>query len=102
MATFYGHLVGNRGPTTRTGSAKSGIEASLQSYDGSVQTMLTYDVKTGALMVEISTAQGSKRWGDLIFRGTFKEFEDMCRNYRPTQPETTRVLEGGFKCTLRK
>ncbi len=41
MSKFYGQINGGRGTATRTGH--QGIRASVQSYDGSVITELTYN-----------------------------------------------------------
>lgn len=40
MSYFYGYLTGNRGPTTRTGSRKSGIRAHLRSWNNDVYASL--------------------------------------------------------------
>ena len=80
MSTFYGQVEGMRGAATRCGSRDSHIFASLQSYDGSVQTELYYD-NDGALSIQVYTAEGSRKYGRTIFRGTVEEFESMCLAY---------------------
>ena len=78
MSTFYGQLQGSRGTATRCGTENSGIEASLQSWHGSMQVMLSHD-ENGELYVEVSTANGSTRFGSMVFRGTFERFKAMCQ-----------------------
>jgi hypothetical protein len=53
MAKFYGQVQGNRGAATRMGHQS--IKASVQSYDGSVITELSYN-KEGQLLVDVSVA----------------------------------------------
>lgn len=43
MAALYGRMQGNRGEVTRMGSANSGIESRLETWDGSIKTELTAD-----------------------------------------------------------
>ena len=40
MAHFYGTVKGNRGGTSRLGSAKSGLDVSAQSYHGDVHVFM--------------------------------------------------------------
>jgi hypothetical protein len=70
MAKFYGSIQGSRGAATRIGH--SNIKSSVQSYDGSVITYLSYDEDT--LMVEVCVAKESTTYGRRIFYGTFDEF----------------------------
>lgn len=77
MAKFYGSLQGNRGTVTRTGS--SVIKASVQSWDGSLISYMSYDKdrdnpKEEKLMVEICVSKESSSYGSRIFYGTFEEF----------------------------
>ncbi len=72
MSKFYGSIQGNRGAATRGGSLASGIKGSVQSYDGSVITELTY--KEDTLMVRVLTSERSSSYGSTIFYGTFDEF----------------------------
>lgn len=73
MATFYGQVSG-MGSTaaTRTGSKRSGIRSSAQSYDGSIITELRYN-KDDELVVSIDVAEGSSVWGKTVFTGTLAE-----------------------------
>lgn len=57
MSTFYGTLQGNRGEVTRCGDSRSGIRASVQSWDGSVITYL-YEAD-GTVYAQIYAAPGS-------------------------------------------
>ena len=70
MAKFYGSIQGNRGEATRMGH--SSIKSSVQSYDGSVITYLSYE--GDKLMVEVCTSDESSSYGRRIFYGTFDEF----------------------------
>ena len=78
MSEFYGQVVGNSGPASRTGSNRSGIHVSAQSYDGSVQVKLRRD-KDGGLQVRVSTSHGSDLYGDEVFVGSLERFEQMCK-----------------------
>ena len=72
MAKFYGSIQGNRGEATRLGH--SSIKSSVQSYDGSVQTELTYS-ECGELMLRVTIAENeSSSYGKTVFYGSFKEF----------------------------
>lgn len=71
MSKFYGTLEG-AGKTAATRRGFTSIKASAQSWDGSVQTELTYEEDT--LMVRVSTDKGSSSYGSTIFYGTFEEF----------------------------
>jgi hypothetical protein len=70
MAKLYGSIQGNRGAATRMGHSL--IKSSVQSYDGSVITYLSYD--EDKLMVEVCVAKESTTYGRRIFYGTFDEF----------------------------
>lgn len=70
MSKFYGQVFGGRGTATRCGHRF--IKTSVQSYDGSVQTELSYE--GDELMVRVSTATESSCYGSTIFYGTFEEF----------------------------
>ena len=71
MAKFYGTIQGNRGAATRMGHSL--IKSSVQSYDGSVITYLSYD--EDKLMVEVCVSDESSSYGKRIFYGTFEEFK---------------------------
>lgn len=73
MSAFYGMVQGNRGSATRGGSRASGFKSSVQSYDGSIITYLSYD-KDDNLMVTIETSDASACYGNQIFYGTFEEY----------------------------
>lgn len=71
MAKFYGQINGGRGTATRTGHHN--IRTSAQSYDGSIQTELSYNDE-GKLMVRVDTSDCSSYYGSMTFYGTFEEF----------------------------
>ena len=79
MSTFYGCVQGNRGAATRTGSRCSGIEASVQSWNGSVITSLSYDHED-RLMVTVRVSEGSSSYGITVFHGTFDEYIKKLQN----------------------
>ena len=79
MATFYGSLKGSRGETTRCGTHNSGIRSSVQSWEGSVVSELSYNEKD-ELMVTIKVSTGSSSCGTQIFYGTFGEFVNKLKN----------------------
>lgn len=78
MSEFYGQVVGNRGPASRGGSKQSGIHVSAQSWDGSVQVKLRYDMDD-ELQVQVSTSHRSEMYGDVVFVGSLERFEEMCK-----------------------
>lgn len=78
MSKFYGMVRGNRGASTRGGSANSGFKATAQSYDGSVITCLDYD-QNNNLKVRIELAEGSTTYGDVAFSGTFEELKESMK-----------------------
>lgn len=73
MSAFYGMVQGNRSAATRGGSRASGFKSSVQSWDGSIITQMSYD-KDDNLMVEVSYSTGSACYGTTIFSGTFEEY----------------------------
>lgn len=79
MSTFYGSIQGNRGAATRTGSRCSGIESSVQSWNGSVITSLSYD-QEDRLMVTVRVSEGSSSYGRTVFHGTFDEYIKKLQN----------------------
>lgn len=70
MSKLYGSIQGNRGAATRTGSSL--MKSSVQSYDGSVITYMSYDKDN--LMVEVCVSDYSSSYGSRIFYGTFDEY----------------------------
>lgn len=70
MAKFYGSIQGNKGVATRVGS--SSIKSSVQSWDGSLISSMSY--VGDKLMLELSVSKGSASYGKTIFYGTFEEF----------------------------
>jgi hypothetical protein len=70
MAKLYGSIQGNRGAATRMGSSL--MKSSVQSYDGSVITYMSYE--DDKLMVEICVSNESSAYGRRIFYGTFEEY----------------------------
>lgn len=79
MATFYGQVQGNRETkAVRQGSKTSGIASSVQSYDGSITTKLSYG-KSGGLMVQVYVTPETGFYGNLIFQGSIDEYcEKLC------------------------
>ena len=75
MSKFYGMVRGNRGASTRGGSANSGFKATAQSFSGSVISCLDYD-SNNQLRVRIELAEGSSTCGDVAFSGTFEELKE--------------------------
>ena len=73
MAKFYGSIQGNRGAATRMGHQS--IKSSVQSYDGSVITELSYNDE-GQLLVDVSVAkdESTAYRGTRLFYGTLDEF----------------------------
>jgi hypothetical protein len=71
MSAFYGMVQGNRGAATRCGHTS--ISASVQSWNGSVITQLSYD-NDHHLMISVNCSTGSSAYGTPIFYGTFEEF----------------------------
>jgi len=76
MADFYGLVIGNRGEATRSGSRNSGFKSTCQSYDGSVITRMWYD-NENQLKISLEVDNGSKPYGDEVFRGTYAELVEM-------------------------
>lgn len=77
MSKLYGSVQGCRGAATRTGHSL--MKASVQSYDGSVITYMSYEPdktnpKEEKLMVEVCVSDRSSSYGSRIFYGTFEEF----------------------------
>lgn len=73
MSAFYGMVQGNRGAATRGGSRNSGFKSTVQSWDGSIITQMSYD-DNDQLMVTVSYSTGSNCYGTTIFHGTFDEY----------------------------
>ena len=70
MAKFYGSIQGNKGVATRMGN--SIIKSSVQSWDGSLISSMSY--VGDKLMLELCVSEGSSSSGRTIFYGTFEEF----------------------------
>lgn len=70
MAKFYGTVQGNKGIATRMGN--SIIKSSVQSWDGSLISCMTYE--GDKLMLELCVSDGSSATGRTIFYGAFEEF----------------------------
>lgn len=79
MSAFYGMVQGNRGSATRGGSRASGFKSSVQSYEGSIITRMSYD-KDDNLMVSIEVSEESSAYGRTIFYGTFEEYINKLNN----------------------
>ena len=70
MAKIYGSIQGDKGAATRMGN--SSIKSSVQSWDGSLISSMSY--KGDKLMLELCVSKGSASCGKTIFYGTFEEF----------------------------
>ena len=70
MAKFYGSIQGNKGIATRMGN--SSIKSSVQSWDGSLISSMSY--VGDKLMLELCVSDGSSATGRTIFYGAFEEF----------------------------
>lgn len=77
MAKFYGTVDGNLTKTNGTNRGSEYIKASVQSYDGSVITELTY--KNDELHVSISVNDESATKGTELFYGTLEELKERLR-----------------------
>ena len=73
MSKFYGQIKGQAETTaSRRGSAKTGIQASVQSYDGSIILWLR-EVR-GELWLDVSYDEDSSFRGHTIWDGPLEEF----------------------------
>lgn len=70
MAKFYGSIQGDKGAATRMGH--SSIRSSVQSYNGSLISYMSY--VGDKLMLELCVSDGSSATGRTIFYGVFEEF----------------------------
>lgn len=77
MAKFYGTVDGNLTKTNGTNRGSEYIKASVQSYDGSVITKLTY--VNDELKVSISVNESSDTSGTELFYGTLEELKERLR-----------------------
>ena len=78
MSKYYGQVKGMSGTVaSRRGSERSGIKASVQSYNGSV--IIRMNSLNGKDMVEIETADGSEFSGKSIFYGTIDELKQKLK-----------------------
>lgn len=77
MSKFYGTLIGQaKTEATRRGSEKSGIRASVQSWDGSLVSSLRYN-QEGKLIIDLSWNQDSSCYGnERLFSGTIEELRE--------------------------
>ena len=57
MAQFYGMIQGTRGPASRLGDKKSGLEVSAASWSGAISVRLWHDAETGVDMFAVSQGQ---------------------------------------------
>lgn len=73
MAKFYGQLSGSgKTNATKTETVSTGIQASVQSYDGSVIIwMREFD---GEVAVQVEVSRESSTRGKHVFDGTLDEF----------------------------
>lgn len=74
MSAFYGQVIGQAGTAaTRRGSAASGITATVQSWNGSLISEMSYDGDD--VMVRLQISDGSSAFGRTVFYGTLQELE---------------------------
>lgn len=73
MAHFRGTLLGNRGEASRLGSAKSGIQASVNGRNVGVNVVADVDPDTGKDVVTVLPTSGSYRGQDVdvIWNGKY-------------------------------
>lgn len=75
MATFYGTLKGRGNQLTATGTKSSGIEASVQSWHGSVTMELDHD-PDGIWLTVFVDDMGSSNRGNMVFHGSIYDFKE--------------------------
>ena len=80
MSKFYGTVVGQaKTEATRRGSDRTGIRASVQSWDGSLVSKLNYNHE-GKLIIDLSWSEGSSCYGDeRLFKGTIDELKNLLK-----------------------
>ena len=80
MSKFYGTLIGQaRTEATRRGSDRTGIRASVQSWDGSLVSELNYN-HDGKLIIDLSWSEGSSCYGnERLFNGTIDELREKLK-----------------------
>ena len=100
MSTFYSLIKGCRGAATRCGSKNSGIRASVQSWQGSIISKLSYD-QNEELKIDIGYSEQSSSCSDrTIFYGNKKElkqFAELYRLFRAGELKLTRDQKVMFK-----
>ena len=80
MAALYGRMTGNRGEVTRMGSKASGIESTLETWQGQVKTVLEANGdfavyvgpkrSSGTVIVRGNVGDSDEgRWAQLILNG---------------------------------
>ena len=75
MSKLYGSLQGCRGEATRRGTAKSGMRASIQSWNGSLVMYMDLDENENPI-VTLKVSKGSACYGEeTIFRGSLEALE---------------------------
>lgn len=71
MSKFYGTVKG-QAPTDATRRGTQNICVAAQSWDGSLITRLTYNVRD-ELMIELQYSETSNAFGKTVFYGTMEE-----------------------------
>lgn len=89
MAALYGRMQGNRGEVTRMGSANSGIESTLETWDGQVRTELEAD---GSFVVRIGQKRGS---GTVVLRGNVNNGERFAELVEQGTHSARQVIDEG-------
>jgi len=74
MATFRGMVQGNRGQSTRLGTANSGLQVEAQSWRGKVEVFLKTGRRADSIVwsVYINKHEGAGPSRQLIAEGEFK------------------------------
>lgn len=85
MSKFYGTVHGDASQTDGTRRGLRSIKVAAQSWDGSLITSMHYG-HGDALMVDLSTSDGSSTYGQSIFYGTLDELKERLRE---TEPDVT-------------
>jgi len=106
MSKFYGQAwTEDRTSTTAaTRCGHSGINASAQSYDGSIITRLHYD-RAGALIVDIEVSSDSAMHGETVYSGPLNQLADQldagagwwCRAY----DRNDKITQGSIRAMLK-
>ena len=73
MAEFYGTLQGNRGPTTRIGTKKSGITTIAACWEGAIEVYVYNDANGDACYNVYSVGWYGRGLSKQLAQGRFKD-----------------------------